>query len=92
MNIQNVLTGLLVGLTTGAILGVLYAPDKGSSTRKKISQKSDAYLNEMGEKFDELVDGVSRKSKNLRKEVELMTENGKKKIEETERRIIAGSK
>ena len=30
---------VLVGVTVGAILGILYAPDKGSETRRRLSDK-----------------------------------------------------
>ena len=39
MSTGKVLLGVLAGVTAGALIGVLFAPDKGCETRKKVTQK-----------------------------------------------------
>lgn len=39
-NNSNTFLGLLAGLATGAIIGILYAPDKGVKTRKLVTEKT----------------------------------------------------
>lgn len=36
----NVVIGAVAGVAVGTLLGVLFAPEKGTETRKKISNKS----------------------------------------------------
>ena len=61
MNTGKVLLGVLAGVAIGALAGVLFAPDKGSVTRKKILKKGDDYADAFREKFDEYMDTISEK-------------------------------
>jgi len=59
MSTKNVLLGVVAGAAVGAILGVLFAPDKGTETRRKIAVKGQAYKDAVAEKINDLVDIVS---------------------------------
>jgi gas vesicle protein len=92
MSAGKVLLGLLAGISVGAVLGILYAPEKGSSTRKKISNNSNDYLNNLSAKFDDFIDGVSKKVDNAKDDVDKMAARGKAKVEELDGRFSPTSK
>jgi gas vesicle protein len=70
MSSGKVLLGVLAGVAAGALLGVLFAPDKGSVTRKKIVKKSQEYADGLTEKFDEFLDTINEKFEEVKEEVE----------------------
>jgi gas vesicle protein len=62
---SNALMAFLAGAAAGAILGILYAPDKGTNTREKLSFQLDKYK-KMLEEF--LADAVAGKETPLTSE------------------------
>ncbi len=81
----KVLLGVLAGVAVGATLGILLAPDKGSVTRKKISEKGDDYAEELEEKFNEFIGAVTKKFEAMKEEaVRRMPEDGQANPEEGE--------
>ena len=51
------LFAFITGAALGAVFGVLYAPDKGSATREKLSFRLDKYKKMLEEFLDDLVEG-----------------------------------
>ena len=75
-NNSKVLIALASGLALGGLLGLLFAPNKGKDTRKKITDTRDKFtgsikdsVNKGKEKFSELRDGVKEKIEALNEKV-----------------------
>jgi gas vesicle protein len=50
---SRIFGAFLMGAITGAVLGVLYSPDKGSETRRKISESTEDIVDELSRKIEE---------------------------------------
>jgi gas vesicle protein len=92
MNSGKILLGVLAGVAVGAGLGILFAPDKGSSTRKKISKKGQDYAEGLEEKFNEFVDSITKKFETVKEKVIEKTGNGKTKPEDTLAEVTSAMK
>jgi len=57
----KVVVSVLAGAATGAVLGILFAPDKGTETRKKISNKSKELTEDVKEKIGSFLEKTAEK-------------------------------
>lgn len=75
MNSSKVLLGVLGGVAAGAIAGILFAPAKGSKTRKRIMKKGKNYSDDLKNKFEELYEIVTDKYENILTDAKEMVSN-----------------
>ena len=78
MSTQKIVIGTLAGLATGALLGILFAPDKGSEVRRKIADKSEDYVDAVKDTFNSFVDSVSDRFARMKGEATEMKKDAKK--------------
>lgn len=71
-NTGKIITAVAAGAAAGAILGILFAPDKGSETRRKI--------NEQGKK---LADDVKNRMEKVKVKCNEIKDDFEKKVRET---------
>jgi gas vesicle protein len=68
MSAGKILLGGTVAFATGAILGVLFAPDKGANTRKKLSKRGTQLVTSLEETYDDAMEtaaDISEKVKGM---------------------------
>lgn len=76
MESGKTVAGVLLGIGVGALIGVLFAPAKGSKTRKRILDKGKDYAEDIKGKFDELYEDVTDKYDSFIEEAKsAMTQN-----------------
>lgn len=66
---EKMILGLGVGIAIGAALGILYAPDKGKETRRKISDGFDQYRDKVVDAFDNLKQKAGCKAEQIAHEI-----------------------
>ena len=65
MKSGNIVLGVLAGLATGAVLGILFAPDKGPKTRRKIIGGAKDLADDLSKKIRDEVSSLRNKASEL---------------------------
>ncbi|MGV8133926.1 MAG: YtxH domain-containing protein [Mangrovibacterium sp.] len=85
MSSGKLLLGVLAGLTAGALAGILFAPAKGSKTRRRIVKRGEDYAEGLKDKFNEFVENITEKFEQVKKEVTGFAEEKMAKSEESDK-------
>lgn len=67
---------LFIGFAAGVLLGVLFAPDKGSETRERIARRG----RDLKDKFNDFVDSIGSKFEKMTDDAEEYAENIGQKV------------
>jgi gas vesicle protein len=78
----KVLLGVLAGVAVGATLGILFAPDSGVNTRKKIVKKGEDYAGNLKDQYSHLAASLSEEVDGFKDEINHLVSNGKAKFEQ----------
>jgi gas vesicle protein len=91
MQSGKIILGALAGVAAGAVLGILFAPEKGATTRKQISKKGHDYADDLGGKFNDFIAGITNKFEDLRDEASAMIESGESQINDIKKKAIVAT-
>ena len=83
---SNTILGILAGTAIGATLGILFAPDKGTETRKKLVEQSNALAEDVsastGQLKNQVMETLSTKKETLDDRVESIVSSASYKTED----------
>jgi gas vesicle protein len=80
MNTGKTLLGILAGVATGAAIGILFAPHKGTETRRRIAKKGKDYKNLLKDQYNDLVDKITNKFDTLENGTDNLLQKSKEMI------------
>ena len=81
MSSSKILVGFLAGAAVGALAGILFAPDKGSNTRKKIATKTGDITDSVKNSFSNFIDSIKETYAGAKDDVEEFGDKAKSKLQ-----------
>ena len=80
MSSGKLFVGVVAAAAAGVMLGMLFAPRKGSATRKLITRTGEEYAEDAKNKFSEYIDAVTEDYDTFKEGTADWVGKGKKKI------------
>ena len=80
-NSGKLIGALILGTAIGGALGILFAPDKGLETRRKIVGRGDDLTDAIREKFEDFLGDIKKEVASVTHKANEIIENGSAKID-----------
>lgn len=87
MNSGKIVLGILASIGVGALIGIVFAPQKGAKTRRKIAKKGEAYLDDFKNQFDDFLSDASDKIDKISKAKDRFVTNEKEMLNDVKNSI-----
>lgn len=88
MNSGKAFLSIIASAATAAVAGILFAPYKGSKTRRILSKKGRKYTRKMTKKVRDSANSMRSKLKSTQKEITSEVKKGRKAAEETVQKVV----
>ena len=76
-NTGKLIGALIVGAAIGGALGILFAPHKGSETRRRILAQGEDLTDGMKEKFNDFLEEIKKEVETVKEKASEFMENGR---------------
>ena len=87
MNTRKVALSILAATAVGAVLGILFAPDKGTRTRSNLARKGQDFEDDVTGKYNDIVSDIKEKFDCLKTVTNDFLSISKDKINELKKEI-----
>ncbi len=92
MKTSKIILSTLLASAAGVAIGMLFAPQKGSTTRRKISEKNHQYSDYLADKFDDFIDSVSHPLESIEDETKRLARKANESAKKVASEVNSGNK
>ncbi|HEY5589541.1 MAG TPA: YtxH domain-containing protein [Paludibacter sp.] len=92
MSTAKVVLGVLAGAAVGALVGVLFAPAKGTVLRRTIYRKGEHGVDALKDKLTDFIDTVTEKFEKVKEDVSDFAEEAKVNAQQVEKDLKTAKK
>lgn len=87
MKAKNVLLTVLISAAAGAAAGILFAPEKGSRTRRELTKRGRDFSDLARDEFEDFVDQMRSSYNSAREQTDELLEKGEETAKELKNKV-----
>ncbi|MBP6671637.1 MAG: YtxH domain-containing protein [Bacteroidetes bacterium] len=80
MDTKKIMVGVAAGIVAGVVVGILFAPAKGSVTRRRLNRKGNGVIEDANDSFVDFSEALSDGFESIKKSADDMMEKGRNKL------------